>query len=204
MLTGTRRIGLPIARTLDDGKSRVSWKPLVGQGQFTQIELGSARASHNSRVCANSAKPDASVFGLPGTARIVHHESMFMSEALTRGVRVTVQSEYSADQSAPSKNQWFFLYTVTISNESAETVQLLTRHWIITDGTGHIEEVRGPGVVGKQPTLKPGESFEYTSGCPLSTPFGVMEGTYQMVTQNGDRFDAKVAPFTLSEPYTVH
>jgi ApaG protein len=129
---------------------------------------------------------------------------MFISEALTRGVRVRVQSEYSPDQSAPAKNQWFFLYTVKISNESAETVQLLTRHWIITDGTGHIEEVRGPGVVGKQPTLKAGESFEYTSGCPLSTPFGVMEGTYQMVTQDGDRFDAKIAPFTLSEPYTVH
>jgi ApaG protein len=129
---------------------------------------------------------------------------MFNSEALTRGVRVRVQSEYSPDQSAPSKNQWFFLYTVSISNESAETVQLLTRHWIITDGTGHIEEVRGPGVVGKQPTLKPGDSFEYTSGCPLTTPFGVMEGTYQMVTQDGERFDAKIAPFTLSEPYTVH
>jgi len=129
---------------------------------------------------------------------------MFNSEALTRGVRVRVQSEYSPDQSAPSKNQWFFLYTVSISNESAETVQLLTRHWIITDGTGHIEEVRGPGVVGKQPTLKPGDSFEYTSGCPLTTPFGVMEGTYQMVTQDGERFDVKIAPFTLSEPYTVH
>jgi ApaG protein len=129
---------------------------------------------------------------------------MFNSDALTRGIRVKVQSEYSPDQSAPSKNQWFFLYTVTISNESAETVQLLTRHWVITDGTGHIEEVRGPGVVGKQPTLKPGDSFEYTSGCPLTTPFGLMEGTYQMVTQDGDRFDARIAPFTLSEPYTVH
>jgi ApaG protein len=150
------------------------------------------------------AKPDSRLLRLPGSPRIVHDERMFMSEALTRGVRVRVQSEYSADQSAPSKNQWFFLYTVTIANESAETVQLLTRHWIITDGTGHIEEVRGPGVVGKQPTMKPGESFEYTSGCPLSTPFGVMEGSYQMVTQNGERFDAKIAPFTLSEPYTVH
>jgi ApaG protein len=155
-------------------------------------------------VCATGTQPGAGVNGLPGPARIVHHDHMFNSEALTRGVRVRVQSEYSADQSAPAKNQWFFLYNVTISNESAETVQLLTRHWVITDGTGHIEEVRGPGVVGKQPTLKPGESFEYTSGCPLSTPFGVMEGTYQMVTQNGERFDAKIAPFTLSEPYTVH
>ena len=129
---------------------------------------------------------------------------MFNSEALTRGVRVVVRSEYAAERSEPSKNQWFFLYTISIANEGPETVQLLTRHWLITDGTGHVEEVRGPGVVGKQPMLKPGESFEYTSGCPLGTPFGVMEGTYQMVTESGDRFDAKVAPFTLSEPYTVH
>ena len=129
---------------------------------------------------------------------------MFISEAVTRGVRVRVQSEYSPEQSSPAKNQWFFLYTVNISNEGAETVQLLTRHWVITDGTGHIEEVRGPGVVGKQPILKPGESFEYTSGCPLTTPFGVMEGTYQMTTPAGERFEAKIAPFTLSEPYTVH
>ncbi|PYR77890.1 MAG: Co2+/Mg2+ efflux protein ApaG [Acidobacteria bacterium] len=129
---------------------------------------------------------------------------MFTSEAVTRGVRVHVQSEYAAERSQPSQNQWFFLYTITISNEGPETVQLLTRHWIITDGTGHIEEVRGPGVIGKQPLLSPGESFTYTSGCPLTTPFGVMEGTYQMVTGAGDRFDARIAPFTLSEPYTVH
>jgi ApaG protein len=75
---------------------------------------------------------------------------------------------------------------------------------MITDGAGRVEEVRGPGVVGKQPTLHPGESFEYTSGCPLTTPFGVMEGTYQMVSASGERFDATIAPFTLSEPYTVH
>ncbi len=80
----------------------------------------------------------------------------------------------------------------------------MTRHWVITDGNGTIEEVRGPGVVGKQPILKPGESFEYTSGCPLATPFGVMEGAYQMVAESGDKFEAKIAPFTLSEPYTVH
>jgi len=129
---------------------------------------------------------------------------MFSSEAVTRGVRVLVRSEYAPERSRPAANEWFFLYTVTISNEGTEPVQLLTRHWIITDGTGKVEEVRGPGVVGKQPTLKPGEAFEYTSGCPLSTPFGVMEGTYQMVAQNGARFDAKIAPFTLSEPYTVH
>jgi ApaG protein len=129
---------------------------------------------------------------------------MFSSEAVTRGVRVFVQSEYAPDKSRPAQNEWFFLYTVRISNEGPEPVQLVTRHWVITDGTGRVEEVRGPGVVGKQPTLKPGESFEYTSGCPLPTSFGVMEGTYQMVSQSGDLFDAKIAPFTLSEPYTVH
>jgi ApaG protein len=129
---------------------------------------------------------------------------MFTSEAVTRGVRVRVRSEYAPERSQPSKNQWFFLYTITISNEGPDTVQLLTRHWIITDATGHVEEVRGPGVVGQQPILRPGESFEYTSGCPLTTPFGTMEGTYQMVTDAGERFDAAIAPFTLSEPYTVH
>lgn len=129
---------------------------------------------------------------------------MFTSEAVTRGVRVQVVSQYSPERSQPSNNQWFFLYTVTISNEGREAVQLLTRHWVITDGSGRVEEVRGPGVVGKQPTLQPGESFEYTSGCPLTTPFGVMEGSYQMITASGERFDAQIAPFTLSEPYTVH
>ena len=111
---------------------------------------------------------------------------------------------YAPERSQPSQNQWFFLYTITISNEGPETAQLLTRHWVITDGTGHVEEVRGPGVVGKQPVLAPGESFTYTSGCPLATPFGVMEGTYRMVTGNGEEFEARIAPFTLSEPYTVH
>ena len=129
---------------------------------------------------------------------------MFFSEAVTRGVRVYVQSEYAPERSRPAHCEWFFLYTVTISNEGLEPVQLLTRHWIIKDGTGHVEEVRGPGVVGEQPTLQPGEEFEYTSGCPLKTPFGVMEGTYEMALASGDRFDAKIAPFTLSEPYTVH
>ena len=129
---------------------------------------------------------------------------MFTSEAVTRGVRVQVQSQYAPERSDPTRSQWFFLYTITITNDGTETVQLLTRHWIITDGNGKVEEVRGPGVVGKQPILKPGEAFEYTSGCPLTTPFGLMEGTYQMVAENGERFDAKIAPFTLSEPYTVH
>ena len=129
---------------------------------------------------------------------------MFTSEAISRGVRVQVESQYDPERSEPARNQWFFLYTIRITNDGTETVQLLTRHWIITDGDGKVEEVRGPGVVGKQPILKSGESFEYTSGCPLGTAFGIMEGTYQMVTESGDKFDAKIAPFTLSAPYTVH
>jgi ApaG protein len=129
---------------------------------------------------------------------------MFSSEAVTRGIRVRVVSEYARERSKPAQNEWFFVYTVRISNEGSETVQLLTRHWIITDADGRVEEVRGPGVVGKQPMLQPGDSFEYTSGCPLATSIGVMEGTYQMVTGSGERFDARIAPFTLSEPYTVH
>lgn len=204
MLTALSRIGLAVAVAAKNRQRWISRKPVIGKRQRAEIELRSACTADDLRLCAIGTQTDTRLSRLPGPAPIVHHECMFISEALTRGVRVRVQSEYSADQSAPSKNQWFFLYTVTISNDGPETVQLLTRHWIITDGTGHIEEVRGPGVVGKQPTIKPGESFEYTSGCPLSTPFGVMEGTYQMVTESGDRFDAKIAPFTLSEPYTVH
>ena len=129
---------------------------------------------------------------------------MFTSEATTRGVRVSVVSEYAPERSEPSDNRWFFLYTITITNTGPEPVQLLSRHWIITDANGQVEEVRGPGVVGQQPTLGPGESFTYTSGCPLGTSFGKMEGTYQMVTRGGESFDVKIAAFTLSEPYTVH
>ncbi len=126
------------------------------------------------------------------------------SEAVTRGVRVHVTARYSPGRSEPLRKQWFFLYTIEITNEGPDAVQLISRHWTITDAENHIDEVRGLGVVGQQPTLEPGESFEYTSGCPLTTPFGTMHGTYQMVTTEGDRFDAEVAAFTLSEPYTVH
>lgn len=127
------------------------------------------------------------------------------SEAVTNSVRVEVESQYAPEHSQPFQNQWFFYYTVRITNESNETVQLLSRHWIITDANGHMEEVSGPGVVGEQPMLAPGESFQYTSGCPLKTSTGVMHGTYQMVvTEGGDRFDIEIAPFALHEPYTVH
>jgi ApaG protein len=126
------------------------------------------------------------------------------SEAVTNNVRVEVESQYAPERSQPFQSQWFFLYTVRITNEGDDTIQLLSRHWIITDGTGHVEEVRGPGVVGEQPVLTPGESFEYTSGCPLKTSTGSMRGTYQMVTEDGTHFDVEIARFTLVEPYTVH
>jgi len=129
---------------------------------------------------------------------------MFTSELITRGVRVSVLSEFAPERSRPDQQQWFFLYTITIANEGAETVGLVSRHWIITDAEGHVEEVKGPGVVGQQPVLAPGQSFTYTSGCPLKTQFGTMKGTYQMVTKGGEHFDVEIAPFTLSEPYTVH
>lgn len=128
----------------------------------------------------------------------------FCSDALTRGIGVHVEPRFDSHRSQPERSQWFFLYTVTIQNHGSEAVQLLTRHWIITDATGRTEEVRGPGVVGEQPVLAPGESFEYTSGCPLTTAAGKMEGSYQMVSESGEAFDAIIAPFTLCEPGTVH
>jgi ApaG protein len=129
---------------------------------------------------------------------------MFTSEATTNGVRVAVVAEYSPGRSHPQDQEWFFLYTITITNVGTTAVQLISRHWIITNAKGEIQEVNGPGVVGEQPTLAPTESFTYTSGCPLTTAFGTMEGTYQMLTTDGQRFDARIATFTLSEPYTVH
>jgi ApaG protein len=128
---------------------------------------------------------------------------MSSSEATTRSIQVRVQSQYDPDRSRPQQSQWFFLYTVTITNLGKETVQLISRHWIITDGMGKVVEVRGPGVIGNQPVMAPGQSFEYTSGCPLTTPFGSMHGTYQMITQDGEEFDIEIAPFILTEPYSV-
>jgi ApaG protein len=126
------------------------------------------------------------------------------SQAVTNDVRVEVQSRYAPEQSQPFQRLWMFHYQIRITNEGQEAVQLLSRHWIITDATGHVEEVRGPGVVGEQPVLAPGESFQYMSRCPLPTPSGVMRGTYQMITADGGTFDVEIAPFGLQEPYTVH
>ncbi len=132
-------------------------------------------------------------------------ELAISSEATTQGVHVEVRARYSAEHSDPQHSHWFFLYTIRIANEGERPVQLLTRHWIITDATGQVDEVRGPGVVGVQPRLAPGEDFEYTSGCPLRTPFGSMEGSFQMVTEDADGgFDAEVACFEFREPHGLH
>lgn len=127
-----------------------------------------------------------------------------MSDTVTRGIRIQVRSEYVPQQSRPHRGQWLFAYHVTITNTGDEGAQLIGRHWIITNAHGEIEEVQGPGVVGKQPLLAPGESFEYTSACPLNTPVGTMHGTYQMVNQQGQHFDVTIAPFTLAEPYAFN
>lgn len=129
---------------------------------------------------------------------------MSQSEASTRGIRITVASEYDPERSDPQNGLYFFAYHVTISNEGKESAQLISRHWIITDGAGKVEEVRGPGVVGEQPLLEPGESFRYSSACPLKTSTGSMEGTYQMRLENGAMFDAAIAEFQLAPNYTLH
>jgi len=120
------------------------------------------------------------------------------SHAVTRGVRIEVKARSSAEHSDMKRPLWFYVYTISIENMGTATVQLLSRHWEITDGSGHVEHVRGPGVIGKQPVLAPGERFEYTSGCPLSTPFGFMKGEYDMlVTGTEQHFAAEVAGFPL-------
>jgi len=127
-----------------------------------------------------------------------------VSDAVTNGVRVEVLSRHSPENSRPGQDEWVFQYTVRITNQGSETVQLLGRHWIITDAFDHIEEVTGPGVVGEQPVLAPGESFKYSSWCPLKTPTGMMRGAYRMVHTDGSQFDIEIAPFALRARYTVH
>ena len=122
---------------------------------------------------------------------------MFGSESVTRGIRVSVQSRFEAERSSPDEGQWFFSYHVRIANEGESVAQLVSRHWIITDGDGREQEVRGPGVVGEQPVLEPGQAFEYTSGCPLRTRWGTMEGSYTFEGADGEKFDVQVGRFFL-------
>ncbi len=128
-----------------------------------------------------------------------------MSDMSTnRQIKITVTPHYLQEQSEPENNQYIFAYTVHMENQGDTAAQLLTRHWIITDSEGKTEEVRGPGVVGEHPHLKPGESFEYTSGAILQTPVGAMMGSYQMRDENGDLFDAVIPAFTLSAQVVFH
>ena len=124
-----------------------------------------------------------------------------MYEAVTRGIRIRVTPQYLEDQSSPEDSEFLWAYTIDIANESDETVQLRSRVWRITDGQGQTEEVRGPGVVGETPVLEPGASFRYTSGCPLTTPSGIMVGSYQMTTEDGGRLDVAIPAFSLDSPH---
>jgi ApaG protein len=139
-----------------------------------------------------------------GIGRTMSDATESTSSAVTSGIRVDVSARFIPERSNPTDHEWFFAYTITIANQSDKVVQLLSRHWVITDADGKVEEVRGPGVVGQQPVLRPGEHFEYTSGCVLETPRGSMQGTYQMHCQDGRSFDAVIAPFALALPYSLN
>lgn len=125
------------------------------------------------------------------------------SEAVTQGVRIRVVTQYVPHESSPVNQRFVFAYTVTIINESQDTLQLRTRHWTITDANQEVEEVKGEGVIGKQPVLEPNESFDYTSRCILRTPFGTMHGTYQMYHRDGTHFDAEIPAFLLAAPFVA-
>ena len=127
-----------------------------------------------------------------------------MSDTITRGIRIQARSFYDEERSSPQESYYFFSYHVRISNVGTETAQLVSREWFITDGNGDTQRVQGPGVVGEKPVLAPGEEFEYSSFCPLTTPVGAMQGTYRMVLQNGDSFEAEIAPFSLAVPHAVN
>jgi ApaG protein len=134
----------------------------------------------------------------------LHWDLSPISDAVTSGIRVEVLSRFSEQNSRPSQGEFVFEYTVRITNQGNDTVQLLSRHWIITDAVGRTREVEGPGVVGQTPVLHPGESHKYSSWCPLSTPSGMMRGTYRMRNQHGREFDIEIAPFALRSRQTVH
>lgn len=123
---------------------------------------------------------------------------------MKHGIRVTVSTVYVPAQSSPAGHRYVFAYTIRIANEGTETATLKSRHWIITHGSGKVEEVRGAGVVGNQPTLEPGQGFEYTSGCALETPRGSMRGSYQMTRPDGRTFDVDIPSFELAMPYSLN
>ena len=127
-----------------------------------------------------------------------------MSETTTRGIRIRAVPTYVPEQSNPDEERYLFAYHISVHNDGDESVRLISRHWVITDGDGASSEVDGLGVVGEQPKLKPGGMFEYTSACPLPTPVGTMHGSFRMLTENGEEFDAVIAAFTLAIPRALH
>lgn len=127
-----------------------------------------------------------------------------MAESKKYDIQVNVRTVYIPEQSDPDAERYVFAYTVTIANEGTASAQLISRHWVITDAENQVQEVRGLGVVGEQPFLRPGESFEYTSGTSLGTPVGTMRGSYQMVSEDGNKFEAEIPEFTLSMPRILH
>ena len=127
-----------------------------------------------------------------------------MSDTTTRGIRIQVTTTYLAERSSPRDNAYLFAYHIRISNVGSETAQLVSREWVITSSDGEVERVKGPGVIGERPVLPPGGSFEYTSYCPLKTPVGSMHGNFQMVTKDGEHFDAQIGLFTLAVPHALH
>ncbi len=129
---------------------------------------------------------------------------MFHSEATSDDIRIRVHSRYVPERSEPEAEEWFFIYTVEVANLGDRPAKLLSRHWIITDAEGKVQEVKGPGVIGEQPRLEAGQSFTYTSACPLKTQFGTMHGTFQMVRDDGAKFDAEIAAFSLGEPNAIN
>jgi len=154
-----------------------------------------------ARACDNQGVSDT------GTNRVRSRDSsngIRQSDTTTEGIRVQVTSMYLPDKSSPKLSQYFFAYHITISNVGTETAKLVSRHWIITDVNGEVQEVRGEGVVGEQPVLPPGTSFEYTSFCPLKTNVGTMHGSYTMVRPSGEVFEAQIAPFTLAVPSALN
>ena len=139
-----------------------------------------------------------------GMAIMLAHGMVRMADETQYEIRIEPVSTYVAEQSDPSRDQFVFSYTIRITNVGTVAARLVSRHWIITDGEHRVQEVRGAGVIGQQPRLAPGESFEYTSGASLTTPVGTMRGSYQMVAEDGREFDAPIPPFTLSVPRTLH
>ena len=201
-----RSVFLPI-RALSTGRRphRENWAALGDSHHLRDTTLPTGAPKQNRAVRPTASSARESLRGLlkpRATIKSVRQE-VFTSSATTRGIRVDVEARF-ADRRPEPDPAWLFRYDIAITNESQELVQLLSRHWVIEHGEGPTEEVRGPGVVGARPYLVPGESFRYSSWCPLRTPFGSMRGSYLMEIPGGERFKVQIAEFTLSEPVTLH